>query len=183
MKDVFVKVQDVEGFTHKDMHEAASLALRTTSRWLSRESLRRIGYKLKIRHSAGRRRVLMNKKDKNRGGVWIGLQPLSLAYIRSYQQKPKGVLSGDSFYKGAFASAIGHSTENIWIRKSERLKSKTRKKRSPNGTRRWRKSPLIERVYEGIDEKEIDPIVDELTLEIQPVFEKAFFYEINKQYG
>ena len=183
INNVYVEVKDAENFTHKEMHAAASAALRVASKWLTRESIKRIGYKLKIRHSAGRRRVLMNKKDKNKGGVWIGLQPLNLAYIRKYQQTPKGVLSGESFYKGAFAQAIGNPTENIWIRTSNRRKTGTRKKRSPNGTQRYRKSPLIMKVQEDIEEKDIESIIDALTLEIQQVFEEAFINEIDKQHG
>ncbi|CAH6982704.1 conserved hypothetical protein [Vibrio chagasii] len=183
ISNVYLEVKDVENFKHKDMHEAASVALKVASKWLTRESIKRIGYKLKIRHSAGRRRVLMHKKDKDKGGVWIGLQPLNIAYIRNYQQTPKGVLSGEHFYKGAFAQAIGNSTENVWVRTSNRRKTGTRKKRSPNGTQRYRKSPLIMKVKEDIEEDKIDPIVYALTLEIQSVFEKAFTDEIFKQYG
>lgn len=183
INNVYVEVKDLDGFTHAEMHTAARKALKVASKWLTRESIKRIGYKLKIRHSAGRRRVLMNKKDKNKGGVWIGLQPLNLAYIRKYQQTPKGVLSGESFYKGAFAQAIGHSNENIWIRTAERRKTGTRKKRSPNGTQRYRKSPPIEKVTEDIEEKNIESIIAALTLEIQPIFEEAFINEIDKQHG
>nr|AKN39730.1 hypothetical protein [Vibrio tasmaniensis] len=97
MINVHTQVEDEKYFHHKDVEKAVTRALKIASRWLARESLKRIGRKLSIKNTAGKRRVRINKVDKNTGGVWFGLQSLSLAYARNYEQTSSGVQSGDRF--------------------------------------------------------------------------------------
>lgn len=180
MINVHAQIEDEKYFHHKDVEKAVTKALKIASRWLARESVKRIGKKLSIRNSAGNRRVRINKVDKNTGGVWYGLQPLSLAYARNYKQTSSGVQSGDRFYKGAFAQVMSGSRELIWQRVGKRPTGGTRKKRSPNGTRRFRKSPPVRLVREDVSD--ISGVVDEQILlnEVQDVFKEAFLDELYK---
>ena len=178
MIDVYAQVDDENLYHHKDVEKAVTQALKATSKWLARESVKRLGRKLRIKTQAGKRRVKINKINKNTGGVWYGLLPISLAYAREYKQTPTGVLSGDRFYKSAFAQTMSGSRELIWERTSSRGKVKKRAKRSPNGTRRKRKSPLVRLVKEDVHDETFD-VVSQLEHEVQRVYEEAFLNELN----
>lgn len=182
MMDVYAIPTDEKYFHRQDYEKAATQALKVATRWLAKESVRRLGKKLRIRTAALRRRVRVNRIEKNTGGVWYGLEPLSLAYARDYHQTPTGVQSGERFYKGAFAQVMSGSRELVWMRTGERPKSSKRKKRSPNGTRRYRKSPPVKVVREEIDDElttETDAIMA-LQSELQNVYQEAFIHELER---
>ncbi|MCG9785397.1 hypothetical protein L1D52_24110 [Vibrio brasiliensis] len=182
MMEVYAKPSDEKYFHRRDYEKANTVALKVATKWLAKESVRRIGKKLRIRASALRRRVRVNRIEKNTGGVWYGLDPLSLAYARDYHQTPTGVQSGERFYKGAFAQVMSGSRELVWTRAGERPKSTTRKKRSPNGTQRRRKSPPVKVVREEIDDDlttETDQIMM-LQEELQAVYQEAFINELER---
>ncbi|NGZ18031.1 hypothetical protein G6Z94_11840 [Vibrio aestuarianus] len=178
MIEVYAQVEDEDLFHRKDVEKVVTQALKATSKWLARESVKRIGRKLRIKTQAGKRRVKINKVNKNTGGVWYGLLPISLAYAREYKQTPTGVLSGDRFYKGAFAQAVSGSRELIWERERERPKRSTRAKRSPNGTRRKRKSPPVRLVREDVHDETVE-VVGQLEHEVQEVYKEAFLHGLN----
>lgn len=178
MIDVYAQVEDEDLFHHKDVEKVVTQALKETSKWLARESVKRIGRKLRIKTQAAKRRVKVNKVNKNTGGVWYGLLPISLAYAREYKQTSTGVLSGDRFYKSAFAQVLSGSRELIWERTRNRPKSPTRAKRSPNGTRRKRKSPPVRLVREDMHDETFE-VVSQLEHEVQEVYKEAFLHGLN----
>lgn len=182
MMDIYATPSDSKYLHRRDYEKAATKALKVASAWLAKESVRRLGKKLRIRASAIKRRVRVNRINNNTGGVWYGLEPLSLAYARNYQQTKTGVQSGERFYKGAFAQVMSGSRELIWVRAGDRTKTGTRKKRSPNGTQRYRKSPPVKLVREDIDDELTDEtqVITAMQSELQFVYQEAFIHELER---
>ncbi len=182
MIDVYATPSDEKYFHRQDYEKAATVALKVASKWLAKVSIARLGKKLRIRASVMRRRVRVNKINKTTGGVWYGLESLNLAYARDYHQTPSGVQSGERFYKGAFAQVMSGSRELIWVRAGERPKTGQRRKRSPNGTQRYRKSPPVKLVREDVDDdltEETETIM-QLQSELQEVYQEAFIHELER---
>lgn len=175
-----LNVEDERWLDKKFVYACANRALRVAQRWMSKESIRRLGQELRIRSSAGRRRVRTGKVTNNATTVWFGLRPLNLAYVRDFEQVPKGVLSGNSFYRGAFVQSMKGSPLLIWRRTRERpTRPKPRRKPLPKGQRRPRKSPPVETIREDI-ELEASTIITQLEIEIQDVFKEAFLHELHQ---
>lgn len=181
MINIYLEVEDGKTFTTEDVDEATLYAERFVKKWLAKESIKRLGIKLRIRSTAGRKRVKTSSARSKKNSVWFGLRPITVAYLRDYKQTKSGVQSGDKFYKGAFAASVNGGQELIWKRKSERLKVGKRRKRSKNGTRRERPNPQIEVVREDLHDG-TNQIINQLELEAQGVFKKAFLDAINNDY-
>ncbi|MBM5180127.1 hypothetical protein J7937_21605 [Vibrio parahaemolyticus] len=184
MMQIYLDVDDEKYLDAVYVHQCSKAALKITQRWLTRESIRRYGKELRIRSTAGRRRVRKGKIKGSTATVWYGIRPLNLAYARNYTAVDGGVLSGgERFYKGAFLQSMNGSSEVIWRRTRDRPKQpKPRKKPLPKGQRRKRKSPPAEVVREHID-MEASEIVAQLEFEIQDVFKEAFLNELHQQSG
>lgn len=180
MNEIYLDVTDEKYFDVKNITRAIDKALKVTTKWLSQESIKRFGTKYRIRSTAGRRRVKINRIKNGKSGVWYGLRPISLAYVRDYSQEPDGVQSGEHFYKGAFAQAISGTKELIWRRKRERPKETGKRTRSPNGTRKPRKSPTPEIVREDFAPEIIDDITA-LEHETYEKFKEAFLNAMHNQ--
>jgi len=180
MINVYAEVEDAKYFHHKDLEKALTRALKKTSTWLKAESVRVLGRELEIRAGAWRKRIKVNRIDKDTGGIWIGINDLNLAYVRDYHQTATGVVSGDNYYHKAFAQVMSGSRELIWRRTGERRKvSNPYAKRSPNGTRKWRKSPPVEIVREEIaDEVEAYTKRGDLERRTIEYFKEAFINEL-----
>ncbi|ELH7952686.1 hypothetical protein Q9F39_004216 [Vibrio fluvialis] len=182
MEYITLDVDDADSFLDPASIQSAIVhALKVTTTWLTKESVRLLGVKLRIRSTASRRRIKKGKVKGRDSSVWFGIRPLNLAYIRDYQQTGKGVMSGgDRFHKGAFVQSMNGSPELIFRRTGERpRKSKPRQKPLPKGQRRVRKSPPVEVVREEFDD-EMLVIIHGLETEIQGIFKEAFLeYLIN----
>ncbi len=180
MMNLHLTVEDERWFDKEHVNECASAALKVAQKWLIKESIKRLGKDLRIRSSAGRRRVKSGKVKGNQTSVWFGLLPLNVAYIRDFDQAPKGVQSGDAFYKGAFVQSMNNSPLLIWKRTRERPKQpKPRRKPLPKGQTRKRKSPPVEVVREDIH-METSEIVAQLEIELQDVYKEAFLNELHQ---
>ncbi|HCH1859593.1 TPA: hypothetical protein NKR10_004531 [Vibrio parahaemolyticus] len=180
MNNVHLTVEDEHWFDKEHVNKCASAALKVAQKWLTKESIKRLGQELKIRSSAGRRRVKSGKVKGNQTSVWFGLLPLNVAYIRDFNQVPKGVQSGDAFYKGAFVQSMNNSPLLIWKRTRERsTQPKPRRKPLPKGQTRKRKSPPVEVVREDIH-METSEIVAQLEVELQDVYKEAFLDELHQ---
>ncbi|MBD1559603.1 hypothetical protein HC752_21910 [Vibrio sp. S9_S30] len=184
MMQMTLDVSDAKYFDIVFVRKCADEALKHTKKWLMRESLRRLGYELRIRSTAGRRRVKASKVKGGKTSVWYGIQPINLAYARDYETVSGGVLSGgERFYKGAFVQSINNSPLLIWRRLRERPKrGGKRRKPLPKGQRRPRKSPQPVVVREDINGEASD-VVAKLELEIQDVFKEYFLNELHQQSG
>lgn len=181
MQDIQLSVDDDKYFKGEHVHKAVRAAETVVKKWLAKESIRRLGQKLRMRSPAGRRRVKISSVSRKKNSVWYGLRPISLAFVRSYRQEKDGVRSGDDFYKGAFVRSISGGRELIWRRTSNRRKTSQRRKRSPNGTQRQRPNPTIELVKENIHD-ETNEVIRELELEATSVFREAFLDAIHQDY-
>ncbi|MEZ8316648.1 hypothetical protein AB6C44_23850 [Vibrio splendidus] len=180
MMDLHLTVEDERWLDKEHVNQCASAALKIAQKWFTKESIKRLGKDLRIRASAGRRRVKSGEVKGNQTSVWFGLLPLNVAYIRDFDQVPKGVQSGDAFYKGAFVQSVNNSPLLIWKRTRERPKQpKPRRKPLPNGQTRKRKSPPIEVVREDIH-METSEIVAQLEVELQDVYKEAFLNELHQ---
>ncbi|UTZ44793.1 hypothetical protein [Vibrio campbellii] len=180
MNEVHLTVEDENWFDKEHVNKCATAALKVARKWLSKESIKRLGQELKISSSAGRRRVKSGKIKGNQTSQWFGLLPLNVAYIRDFNQVPKGVQSGDAFYKGAFVQSMNNSPLLIWKRTRERpTQPKPRRKPLPKGQTRKRKSPPVEVVREDIH-MEASEIVAQLKVELQDVYKEAFLDELHQ---
>ena len=180
MNEVHLTVEDENWFDKEHVNKCATAALKVARKWLSKESIKRLGQELKISSSAGRRRVKSGKIKGNQTSQWFGLLPLNVAYIRDFNQVPKGVQSGDAFYKGAFVQSMNNSPLLIWKRSRERpTQPKPRRKPLPKGQTRKRKSPPVEVVREDIH-MEASEIVAQLEVELQDVYKEAFLDELHQ---
>jgi len=180
MNEVHLTVEDENWFDKEHVNKCATAALKVARKWLSKESIKRLGQELKISSSAGRRRVKSGKIKGNQTSQWFGLLPLNVAYIRDFNQVPKGVQSGDAFYKGAFVQSMNNSPLLIWKRTRERpTQPKPRRKPLPKGQTRKRKSPPVEVVREDIH-MEASEIVAQLEVELQDVYKEAFLDELHQ---
>ena len=180
MMDLHLTVEDERWFDKEHVNECASAALKVAQKWLTKESIKRLGKELRIRSSSARRRVKSGKIKDNQTSQWFGLLPLNVAYIRDFDQVPKGVQSGDAFYKGAFVQSMNNSPLLIWKRTRERPKQpKPRRKPLPKGQARKRKSPPVEVVREDI-QMETSEIVAQLEIELQDVYKEAFLNELHQ---
>ncbi|MBN8090494.1 hypothetical protein J0J26_20535 [Vibrio vulnificus] len=180
MIDIYLDVEDERWLDKKFIAEKASAALKVTQKWLTNESVKRLGKELRIRASSSRRRIKSAKIKGNKTSVWFGILPLNLAYIRDYSQVPKGVLSGDAFYKGAFVQSMKNSPLLIWQRTRDRKpQPKPRQKPLPKGQRRERKSPQVAVVREEFHH-DAEGIIAQLETEIQDVYKEAFLNELHQ---
>lgn len=180
MMDLHLTVEDERWLDKEHVNQCASAALKIAQKWLTKESIKRLGKDLRIRSSAGRRRVKSGKVKGNQTRVWFGLLPLNVAYIRDFDQVPKGVQSGDAFYKGAFVQSMNNSPLLIWKRTRERPKQpKPRRKPLPNGQSRKRKSPPVEVVREDFHMEALE-IVAQLEVDLQDVYKEAFLNELHQ---
>lgn len=180
MMDLHLTVEDERWLDKEHVNQCASAALKVAQKWLTKESIKRLGKDLRIRSSVGRRRVKSGKVKGNQTSVWFGLLPLNVAYIRDFDQVPKGVQSGDAFYKGAFVQSMNSSPLLIWKRTRERPKQpKPRRKPLSKGQTRKRKSPPVEVVREDIH-METSEIVAQLEVELQDVYKEAFLNELHQ---
>lgn len=177
MQNITLTVEDADAYIDEENVSAAvAHALKASTKWLSAESVKRLGVKLRIRSSAGRRRVRKGKIKGSNGSVWFGLRPLNVAYIRDYTQTKTGVISGgERFYKGAFVASINGSPETIFRRTRPRSKvNRPRAKPLPKGQRRKRKSPPIEVVREEFS-PDMLTIITDIEFELNGIFKEAFF--------
>ncbi|WP_017817517.1 hypothetical protein [Vibrio harveyi] len=179
MMNIYLDVEGEKYFDRTHVNTAVNEAVKVVTKWLTKESIKRLGTKLRIRSTAGRRRVRMSKTKAGKGSVWYGLRPINLAYVRAYSQEKTGVRSGESFYKSAFTRSMNGSRELIWVRSRDRAKVGSRRPRSPNGTRRKRKSPVVEVVREDLHDG-TNEIINQLELEAQGIFREAFLDAIHK---
>ncbi|UJX32976.1 hypothetical protein [Vibrio parahaemolyticus] len=180
MNEVHLTVEDEHWFNKEHVNKCATAALKVARKWLSKESIKRLGQELKISSSSARRRVKSGKIKGNQTSQWFGLLPLNVAYIRDFNQVPKGVQSGDAFYKGAFVQSMNNSPLLIWKRTRERpTQPKPRRKPLPKGQTRKRKSPPVEVVREDIH-MEASEIVAQLEVELQDVYKEAFLDELHQ---
>lgn len=180
MNEVHLTVEDENWFDKEHVNKCATAALKVARKWLSKESIKRLGQELKISSSSARRRVKSGKIKGNQTSQWFGLLPLNVAYIRDFNQVPKGVQSGDAFYKGAFVQSMNNSPLLIWKRTRERpTQPKPRRKPLPKGQTRKRKSPPVEVVREDIH-MEASEIVAQLEVELQDVYKEAFLDELHQ---
>lgn len=181
MMDIYLSVDDEKYFDTKHVHHCAKVALKKTQKWLTQESIKRFGKELRIRSTAGRRRVRKGKITGGKATVWYGIRPLNLAYARDYKAVDGGVMSGgERFYRGTFLQSMNGSGEMIWRRTRERpRKPKPRRKPLPNGQRRKRKSPPAEVVREHID-SDVSEIITQLEIELQDIYKEAFLNELHQ---
>lgn len=183
---VEIMEEDTVGMSDESIAKAVTITLKKTQNFLTNESLKRLGIKMKIRRKALKNRIKKSKiKKGGRASVWFGFMPVPLDTLRDYYQTTAGVVSGGDEYKGAFSQVV-RGASLVWSRWVERKKATKRKKRNKNGSRVLerdrRYKSKIERVYVSLEYVYTGVIKKVETLTIQ-FFNETLNNELLKQHG
>lgn len=155
------------GLSDEQVDKAVTISLKLTQQFLTKRSIKELGTQMKISPRALKNRILKSKVKGHAASVWFGFMPVPVDKLRKFYQDDGGIVSGDDYYKGAFAQTVNNAYL-VWNRWVERQKAGTRKRRNPNGQavkeqdRRYKSK--IERAETAIDEayqKYVFPIEDE----------------------
>lgn len=184
MYDVTIDEKDIQLLSVNQIQKAVKAALKKTQTWLSRESIRSIGVRMKIRRAPLSKRVKKSRVKGNGASVWFGIMPIPVDSLRPFFQNGQGVVSGNDLYPHAFAQRVNNSPLLVWERWVERKKVDRRKKRNPNGQRVHerdrRYKSKIRRVLEPID-TEAKMILDKLEVDALQFFKRTLSDELFKQ--
>ncbi|MDG3089123.1 hypothetical protein P7F88_25005 [Vibrio hannami] len=184
MYDVLITEQETELLSGQQIEKAVKATLKKTQTFLTRESVKALGVRMKIRKAPLNKRIRKSSVKGNRASVWFGVLPIPVDSLRSFYQNKRGVVSGREVYPGAFAQRVKNSPMLVWERWVERQKASPRKKRNPNGQRvlesKRRFKSKIQRVLEPID-IEAQDIIDELENDTLEFFKRTLTDELFKQ--
>tara|TARA_B100001059_G_scaffold236796_1_gene290498 strand:+ start:31514 stop:32056 length:543 start_codon:yes stop_codon:yes gene_type:complete len=180
MMDLHLTVEDERWLDKEYVNQCASAALKVAQKWLTKESIRRIGEELNISRRSISRRVKAGKVKDGKTSMWYGLLPINIAFINDSKQVDGGVVANNYLYNRVFFQSMKNSPILAWRRVRERAKQpKPRRKPLPKGQRRKRKSPPVERVSDHV-EIDMEREILQLEAEIQDVYREAFLDELHQ---
>lgn len=180
MMNIHLSVEDENYFDREHIDKCAKVALKVAQKWLSKESIKRIGEELNISRRSISRRVKAGKVKDGQTSMWYGLLPINIAFINDSEQVEGGVVANNYLYNRVFFQSMNNSPILAWRRTRERAKQpKPRRKPLPKGQRRKRKSPPVERVSDHV-EIDMEREILQLEAEIQDVYKEAFLNELHQ---
>lgn len=180
MIDIYLSVEDEKYSDREHIDKCAKVALKIAQKWLTKESIKRIGEELNIARRSISRRIKAGKVKDDHTTMWYGLLPINIAFIRDAEEVEGGVMANNYLYNRVFFRSMNNSPILAWRRKRERPKQpKPRRKPLPKGQRRERKSPLVERVSDYVD-MDMEREILQLEIELQDVYKEAFLNELHQ---